>query len=114
MAPYSEASKLWRERNKDLIALWKRKFQDLLERRRIESWDTEKFEMEIGNALEDQKIKDIWFFVTFYVVRYPRSNLSKFFSEVVDEIKDFGTMEPLRLKRVLKSVETTRRKMDGR
>lgn len=70
--------------------------------------------MEIGNALEDQELKDIWFFVTSYVGRYPRSNLSKFFSEVIDEIKDFGTMEPLRLKRVLKSVETTRRKMDGR
>ena len=114
MSPYSETSKLWRERNKALIALWKRKFQDLLERRRIESWDTEKFEMEIGNALGDQELKDVWFFVTSYVARYPASKLSKFFSEVIDEIKDFGTMEPLRLKRVLKSVETTRRKMDGR
>ena len=110
--PHSNKSKNWRENNQNIILKWKKKFNELLDRRAHEWWDEEKFQMEIGNALEDQALKDIWFFAIFYISRYPRSSLSQFFSKAVEEIKNFGTLEPSRKNHLLKSTQTTRRKMN--
>lgn len=114
MAPHSDRNKKWREQNKEVISHWKKKFDELLDRRSHEWWDEDKFEMEIGNALQDQDLRDIWFFVTSYVSRYPRSNLSQFFSKAIEEIKTFGTIEPYKKRHLVKSIETTRRKMSGK
>src|SRR3989338_4757112 len=111
MSPHSEKSKKWREDNKENILRWKRKFDELLNQRVHEWWNEEKLEMEIGSALEDQELTDIWFFATSYVARYPRSNLSHFFSKAIEEIKFFGNLEPSRKRHLLKSIKTTRRKM---
>lgn len=117
MTPYSDKSKKWRELNKDSILQWKKKFDELLNRRAYEGWDAEKFEMEIGSSLSDQDLMDIWFFITSYVARsspYSKSPLVKFYKDAINEIRDFGTVEPSRKRILLKSVETTRRKMSGK
>lgn len=114
---FSDKSKQWREENRDVVLRWKKKFEELLSRRAQEWWDTEKFEMEIGAALEDQQLRDIWYFITSYVSRSSptsKSPLVKYYKDAINEIRDFGTMEPVRKKKLSKSVETTRRKMHGK
>lgn len=116
MAPYSDKSKKWRENNQEIIQQWRKKFDELLNRRAYEGWDAEKFEMEIGSSLPDQDLRDIWFFITSYVARsspYSKSPLVKFYKDAINEIRDFGTIESSRKRVLLKSIETTRRKMRG-
>ncbi len=117
MAPYSEKSKKWREENKVHIEEWKGKFKELLNRRTQEWWNTERFEMEIGSSLSDAKLRDAWFFITYYVAKstpYSKSQLVKFFKNAINEIIDFGILEPSRKRKLLKSVATIRRKTHGR
>lgn len=117
MAPHSDKSKQWREKNKELVLKWKRKFDELLNRRAQEWWNAERLEMEIGSSLEDQDLRDAWFFITSYVARsspYSKSPLVKFYKDAINEIRDFGTMEPSRKRKFLKSIATTRRKTHGR
>ena len=117
MTPHSEKSKKWREDNKELILKWKKKFEELLNRRTQEWWNAERFEMEIGSSLEDQDLRDAWFFITFYVASsspYSTSQLVKFYKDAINEIRDFGTLEPSRKRKLLRSVVTTRRKMHGK
>ena len=116
MSPYSEKSKKWREHNKTNIELWKKKFDELLNRRTQEWWNAERFEMEMGSAIEDSDLRDAWFFITAYVARsspYSKSPLVKFYKDAINEIRDFGTIETSRKNRLLRSVVTTRKKMHG-
>lgn len=70
--------------------------------------------MEIGSSLDDQDLRDIWFFTTSYVARYPKSSLSQFFSKAIEEIRTFGTLEPSQKRHLLKSIQTTRRKLNDK
>lgn len=114
MSPYSEKSKLWREQNKELIAQWKKKYEELLDRRRFEWWNQEKFDGEIGSALPNVELQDIWFFVTSYAASHPSSHLGFFYAMAAEEIKTYGTIELSRLRRIQKSIQTTRRKKYGK
>ena len=79
----------------------------------MENWTHERLEIEMAQLL-DLDLRKIWDFATMYASRYRKSNLGEFFSYVVSEIIDYGTIEPSRKERIRKAIETTRRKMYGK
>ena len=109
MSPYSKTSIDWREQNKEAVEQWKKKYQEIIAQSRQEWWSTEQLETEIGASLGDQELRDIWFFARWYIGSH-RSPLANFFGETMKELKNFGTLEPARKRRIMKSIATTRRK----
>lgn len=113
MAPYSEKSKQWREKNKESIADWRKTIEDLRNLANLENWSYERLDMEIAQRL-DTDLRKIWDFSLMYSLKYKKSNLGKFFGSALTEIRDYGTIELSRKKRLLAASETTRRKMHGK
>lgn len=113
MAPYSEKSKQWREKNKEPIEKWQETVADLRNLANLENWTYERLETEIAQLL-DSDLRKIWDFASMYASRYRKSNLGEFFSYVVTEVIDYGTIEPSRKESIRKAIETTRRKMYGK
>lgn len=113
MTPYSDTSKRWREKNKESISEWQKTIADLRNLGNLENWSYERLEMEIAQRL-DTELRKIWDFSLMYSLKYKKSNLSKFFGSALSEIRDYGTIEPSRRRRLLKAIETTGRKMYGK
>ena len=113
MAPYSDGSKLWRQQNKDSVQKWQTEMNDLRNLANLENWTHERLDIEVAQRL-DTDLRKIWEFCYRYTARYRGSNLAKFFGEALAEIREYGTLEPSRKRRLLKAIETTGRKMHGK
>lgn len=113
MAPYSEKSKQWRAHNKESIEKWQETVADLRNLANLENWTYERLDIEIAQRL-DTDLRKIWDFSLKYSMRYKKSSLGKFFGTALTEIRDYGTIEPSRKERLLKAIETTRRKWHGK
>jgi hypothetical protein len=113
MAPYSDQSKRWREQNQESIRQWQAEIADLRHLGNLENWTAERLEIEIAQKL-DADLRTIWDFASRYSRRYKKSKLGQFFKKALVEIIDYGIIEPSRKKHLLRSIETTRRKMNAR
>ena len=76
-----------------------------------ENWHEERMEIETAQFLVDNDLRIIWDFALFYTHRTKTGRLRQEFVDVLSEIREYGTVEPSRKIRLLKSIETTRRKM---
>jgi len=108
--PYSDKSKRWREENKASVDAWRKTIEDLRQLANLENWAYERLEIEIAQRL-DRELREIWDFGSWYSKKYPKSEFGLFLKKAVAEIVDHGTIEPSRKKRLLRAIETTRRKM---
>ena len=113
MAPYSEKSKQWRRNNEASIVKWRKTVEELRNLANLENWTYERLDIEIAQRL-DTDLRKIWDFSLKYSTRYKKSRLSKFYGSTLSEIRDYGTIEPLRKRQLFKAIETTRRKIHGK
>ena len=105
-----ERNKWWREQNKEFIAQWRKKMDELRAWGYSENWHEERMEMEIAQLL-DKELRNIWDFGLLYIYRTKSGSLREAFVDAIREIREYGTIEPYWKNHLLKSIETTRRKM---
>lgn len=111
MSPYSERSKQWREKNKEFIVEWQKKVDDLRNLGNLENWTYERLEIEIAQQLPSN-LRKIYDFALSYIRRYKTGRFREYMAETAKEILDHGTIEPSRLDRLKKSIETAVRRMN--
>ena len=112
MSPYSERSKQWRQLNKSSIVEWQNKIADLRNLGNLENWTYERLEIEIAQRLPSG-LRKIYDFALSYIRKYKRGNFREYIAGVAKEILDYGTIEPERLIRIQKAIQTTIRRMHG-
>ena len=113
MSPYSEKSKQWRAKNKEAISEWQQKIADLRNLGNLENWTYERLEIEIAQLLSSD-LRKVYDFSISYIRRYKRGNFREYIAGAAKEILDYGTIEPSRLYRLRRAIETTIRRMHGK
>ena len=105
-----ERNKWWREQNKESIAQWRKKMDELRGWGYAENWNYERLEIETAQLL-DQNLRVIWDFASYYRSRTKSGTLRKTFLDALHEINEYGTIEPQWKRELIKAIETTRKKM---
>lgn len=111
MSPYSKESILWRKNNEKFIIEWQKRIEDLRNLGHLENWTYERLEFEIAQRLATD-LRRIYDFACSYTRRYKTGKFRKYMADAVREIIDYGVVEPNRLKRLQKAIETTVRRMN--
>lgn len=106
----NEKSRQWRHLHHQKIQEWRERIQELGRWANLERWTYERFDMELGQLL-DQDLREIWFFAGFYVSRTKAGSLRKTFVDAIREIREYGTIEPSLKKRLLRAIQATKRKL---
>ncbi|MBI2027171.1 MAG: hypothetical protein HYS98_05135 [Deltaproteobacteria bacterium] len=114
MSPQSDKSIQWRSIHKSEIEEWRRQFEELKDFAIRAGFSQEKFETELAQLIDDADLRDFWFFANSYVNTHRGTKFSKFLNEAISEIRSFGIVEPSRRNRLIKSMKTTRRKVESR
>ena len=114
MSPQSNKSIQWRSIHKNQIEEWKRRFEELRNFAIRAGCSQEKFETELAQIIDDPDVRDFWFFANSYVNTHRGTAFTKFLNEAISEIRTYGILEPARKKRLIKAMQTTRRKMDAK
>ena len=73
-------------------------------------WSTEKFKQEIGSSLPEAELRDLWFFSSHYTWRHHKGILTEKFKQILRDLKEFGTLEPWKKRKFLKTMESLRRR----
>ena len=93
----TQKTKVWREKNKDSIQLWRKKMDELIARSYGENWSHERYEMEVMQHIENQKMREVFLFAKNYIARYKTGKFRSLMAETYQEIIDYGVIEPSRL-----------------
>ncbi len=101
----------WRAKQITLIERWQIKMKELRLQSLDEGWNEDKFEMEMVPFIESQVLSDVFIFAKNYVFRYKTGKFRSLMVEAYREIRDFGTIEPMRLDFLKRRIEVARRKM---
>ncbi|MBI2646491.1 MAG: hypothetical protein HYW85_05625 [Deltaproteobacteria bacterium] len=101
----------WQEQQREFIEEWKKKMSELHLRSFAERWDSDKLEMEILQLIDDQELRNIFRFAKNYIYDHKSGHFRKFMSDVYEEIKQYGTMNPYKIIFLNKKIDVARRKM---
>lgn len=111
MAPYSDKSKRWREKNKENVKTWRELVGELRNLANLENWSYEKLEIEIAQKLHP-KLREIFDFASSYAREHKSGKFRKLMADVDAEIIEFGTVEPSRFYSIKKAIEGAKRRMN--
>ena len=101
----------WRERYSEKIKQWKKEMEELRARSYEENWTQDRYQMEIMQKIENQKMRDVFIFAKNYIARYKRGKFRELMAKAYQEMVDYGVIEPSRLTYLERSINTARRKM---
>ena len=107
----SERTLEWREKSKIFIEKWQRKMQGLRSRSFSENWDQDKYEMEVTQCIQNQLMRDVFFFAKNYIAKHKFGKFRNLMATVYEEIIQYGVVEPSRLNSIKKAIEGARRKV---
>lgn len=82
----------WREKNKDFIQKWQKK-------------------MEVMQSIVNQTMRDVFLFSKNYIAQHKSGKFRNWMAGVLEEIIQYGIVEPRRLNSIKKAIENFWRKI---